>query len=130
MEANSSKAEHFTPWNKGQLVGQKLPLKLREIWAIRICLQLSEQLRDLALFNLAIHSKLRGCYLVSLRVRDIAQGKSIFHRAMSCNRRPDNLSSLKSRANSSVERRLDRRAEAHVRPVLAPEQSYWFAPSL
>jgi integrase len=82
MEANSSKAQHFIPWNKGRLVGQKLPLKLREIWAIRIRLQLSEQLRNLALFNLAIDSKLRGCDLVSLRVRDIAQGKSIFHRAI------------------------------------------------
>ncbi len=82
MEPNSSKAEHFIPWNKGRLVGQKLPLKLREIWAIRIRLQLSEQLRDLALFNLAIDSKLRGSDLVSLRVDDIAQGKSIFHRAI------------------------------------------------
>ena len=50
----------FVPWNKGTLVGQKLPLKLREIWAIRIRLQLSERSRDLALFNLAIDSKLRG----------------------------------------------------------------------
>ena len=82
MEANSSKAEHLVPWNKGRLVGQKLPLKLREIWAIRIRLQLSAQLRDLALFNLAIDSKLRGCDLVSLRIKDIAQGRSIFHRAI------------------------------------------------
>jgi hypothetical protein len=67
MEANLSNTEHFIPWNKGRLVGQKLPLKLREIWAIRIRLQLSEQLRYLALFNLAIDSKLRGCDLVSLR---------------------------------------------------------------
>ena len=55
----------FVPWNKGMLVGQKQPLKLREIWAIRIRLQLSERLRDLALFNLAIDSKLRGCDLVN-----------------------------------------------------------------
>lgn len=72
----------FVPWNKGMLVGQKLPLKLREIWAIRIRLQLSERLRDLALFNLAIDSKLRGCDLVKLRVKDIAQGRNIFHRAI------------------------------------------------
>lgn len=72
----------FVPWNKGVLVGQKLPLKLREIWAIRIRLQLSERLRDLALFNLAIDSKLRGCDLVKLRVKDIAQGRTISHRAI------------------------------------------------
>ncbi len=48
------------PWNKGKLVGQKPPLKLKEIWAIRIRLQMSKRLRDLALFNLAIDSKLRS----------------------------------------------------------------------
>ena len=51
MEANSSKAEHFTPWNKGRLVGQKTPLKLKEVWAIRIHLQLTEKVRNLALFT-------------------------------------------------------------------------------
>jgi hypothetical protein len=58
------------------------PLKLKEIWAIRIRLHLAGKVRDLALFNLAIDSKLRGCDLVSLRVCDIAQGKSIFPRAV------------------------------------------------
>jgi integrase len=57
-------------------------LKLKEIWAIRIRLQLAERLRYLALFNLAIDSKLRGCDLVSLRVKDVAEGQSIFHRAI------------------------------------------------
>jgi integrase len=70
------------PWNKGRLIGQKAPLKLKEIWAIRIRLQLADKVRDLALFNLAIDSKLRGCDLVNLRVCDIAQGKSILPRAM------------------------------------------------
>jgi integrase len=70
------------PWNKGRLIGQKTPLKLKEIWAIRIRLQLANKVRDLALFNLAIDSKLRGCDLVNLRVCDIAQGKSILPRAM------------------------------------------------
>jgi len=51
------------PWNKGKIVGQKAPLKLREIWAIRVRLQLRSNLRDLALFNLAIDSKLRACDL-------------------------------------------------------------------
>jgi integrase len=70
------------PWNKGRLVGQKAPLKLREIWAIRIRLQLANNTRDRSLFNLAIDSKLRGCDLLGLRVRDIAQGKTILPRAM------------------------------------------------
>ena len=70
------------PWNKGKLVGQKAPLKLREVWNIRIRLQLAHQYRDLALFNLAIDSKLRGCDLVRLRVRDIAHGTRVANRAM------------------------------------------------
>lgn len=70
------------PWNKGKLVGQKLPLKLKEIWAIRIRLQLSKQIRELAMFNLAIDSKLRGCDLVELHVRDISQGSQILQRAI------------------------------------------------
>lgn len=70
------------PWNKGKLFGQKSPLKLKEIWAIRIHLQLEKRIRDLALFNLAIDSKLRGCDLVDLRVRDIAHGNQIMPRAM------------------------------------------------
>jgi len=82
MESNTRTPTTAAPWNKGRLVGQKLPLKLREIWAIRIRLQLAERLRDLALFNLAIDSKLRGCDLVSLRINDVSQGRSIFHRAI------------------------------------------------
>ena len=70
------------PWNKGKLVGQKAPLKLREIWAIRIRLQLARKVRDLALFNLAIDSKLRACDLVKLKVRDVSQGSQILSRAM------------------------------------------------
>jgi len=70
------------PWNKGKLVGQKSPLKLKEIWAIRVRLELSHRKRELALFNLAIDSKLRGCDLVQLRVRDIAHGDRIAARAI------------------------------------------------
>jgi integrase len=71
------------PWNKNKLVGQKLPLKLQQIWAIRIRLELSKKVRDLALFNLAIDSKLRGCDLVSLKVSDIAHSKTIQSRLSS-----------------------------------------------
>ncbi|WP_236102336.1 tyrosine-type recombinase/integrase [Methylotetracoccus oryzae] len=69
-------------WNKGKLVGQKPPLKPKDIWAIRIHLQNRHAVRDLAMFNLAIDSKLRGCDLVSVRVRDISHGSQILPRAM------------------------------------------------
>jgi hypothetical protein len=69
------------PWNKGRLVGQKPPLKLKEIWEIRIRLQIDKKHRDLELFNLAIDSKLRACDLLKLRVSDISQGNRISSRA-------------------------------------------------
>jgi integrase len=72
---------HYEPWNKGKLVGQKPPLKLKEIWAIRIRLQLDNKVRDLAMFNLAIDSKLRGCDLVNLKVRDVCHGNQVASRA-------------------------------------------------
>jgi len=70
------------PWNKGKLVGQKSPIRLKEIWAIRIRLQLAERLRELALFNLAVDSKLRSCDLVKLRVRDVTRGDHVASRAI------------------------------------------------
>ena len=70
------------PWNKGKLIGQKLPLKLKEIWGIRIRLQMDKNIRELALFNLAIDSKLRGCDLVKLKVCDVAQGNRVSSRAI------------------------------------------------
>ena len=57
------------PWNKGKLVGQKTPLKVKDIWAIRVRLQIQARTRDLALFDLGVDSKLRGCDLMKLRVR-------------------------------------------------------------
>jgi hypothetical protein len=62
------------PWNKGRLIGQKRPLKPKDVWAIRVRLQLQDRKRDLALFNLAIDSKLRGCDLVRLQVDDVCAG--------------------------------------------------------
>jgi integrase len=70
------------PWNKGKLVGQKTPLRLRDIWAIRVRLQIAERTRDLALFDLAIDSKLRACDLTTLRVRDVANGEHVSSRAI------------------------------------------------
>ena len=71
MDTATNKVWRVTPWNKGKLLGQKPPLKLKEIWAIRIRLQLDHRARELALFNLAIDSKLRGCDLVGFRVHDV-----------------------------------------------------------
>jgi hypothetical protein len=73
---------HRVHWNKGELTGQKPPLKRNEIWAIRVRLQLKQKVRDLALFNLAIDSKLRACDLVRLRARDVMQGNQIASRAV------------------------------------------------
>lgn len=70
------------PWNKGKLVGQKAPLRLSDIWAIRMRLQIAERTRDLALFDLAIDSKLRACDLTKLRVRDVAHGEHVSSRAI------------------------------------------------
>jgi integrase len=69
------------PWNKGRLIGQKRPLRPREVWAIRVRLQLEKRRRDLALFNLAIDSRLRGCDLVRLRVSDVCVGGRVQDRA-------------------------------------------------
>ena len=82
MHQPTNNAVRKEPWNKGKLVGQKPPLKLKEIWAIRIRLQLTNRRRDLALFNLAIDSKLRACDLVALRVRDVSHGDVISSRAI------------------------------------------------
>ena len=69
-----------TPWNKGRLVGQKRPLLPKQVWAIRARLELAGHLRDLALFNLAIDSKLRGCDLVRLKVTDLVIGGRVRER--------------------------------------------------
>ena len=73
--------KNHIPWNKGKIVGQKPPLKLKEIWAIRIRLQMDDEHRDLALFNLALDSKLRACDLVKLRVSDVSQAGRVASRA-------------------------------------------------
>lgn len=79
---NHQNIHPFGTWNKGKLIGQKAPLKIKDIWAIRVRLQLSKRIRELALFNLALDSKLRGCDLVSLRVKDVSNGERISSRAI------------------------------------------------
>ena len=70
--SNDGNPPRLPPWNKGRLVGAKPPLKPNHVWAIRTRLQLNGRTRDLAMFNLAIDSKLRGCDLIALRVEDVA----------------------------------------------------------
>jgi integrase len=74
MNTSQEKSTHgkWQPWNKGKITGQKPPLQPKHVWAIRTRLQLRNKIRDLALFNLAIDSKLRGCDVISLRVSDVA----------------------------------------------------------
>jgi integrase len=60
------------PWNKGKLTGAKPPLRQKHVWAIRSKLQIEQRTRDLAMFNLAIDSELRGCDVVALKVEDVA----------------------------------------------------------
>ena len=70
------------PWNKGKLIGPRPPLRQKHVWAIRTRLQMERQIRDLALFNLAIDSKLRGCDVVAIKVDDVAPNGHAIERAM------------------------------------------------
>jgi hypothetical protein len=69
------------PWSKGTLVGQKAAFKLKDIWALRVRVQMEGWVRELALFHLRIDSKLRGCDLVGLKFRDICHGDQVAARA-------------------------------------------------
>jgi integrase len=82
METTALTTTTREPWNKGKLVGQKTPFKLKEIWAIRVRLQMARRRRELALFNLAIDSKLRACDLMQLKVRDVCHGQTMASRAL------------------------------------------------
>jgi integrase len=82
VQTNQIGQSQHEPWNKGKFAGQKSPLKLKDIWAIRVRLQLTSRIRDLALFDLAIDSKLRACDLTKLKVRDVSHGNCIATRAI------------------------------------------------
>jgi integrase len=71
-----------TPWNKGELIGARPPLRPKHVWSIRTRLLLERRIRDLALFNLAIDSKLRGCDVVAVKVEDVAPNGYTMDRAM------------------------------------------------
>ena len=74
-QVNATLSPHKrSPWNKGKLTGAKPPLRPKHVWSIRTKLQIESRVRDLAMFNLAIDSKLRGCDVVAIRVEDVAAG--------------------------------------------------------
>jgi integrase len=80
-EAYLLAATRRTPWNKGKLIGAKPPLRPKNVWAIRTRLMIEGRSRDLAMFNLAIDSKLRGCDVVALKVEDVAPNGYAIDRA-------------------------------------------------
>ena len=80
-ENSFSPASRRTPWNKGKLIGARPPLRPKHVWSIRTRLLVEGRIRDLAMFNLAIDSKLRGCDVVALRVEDIAPNGYAIDRA-------------------------------------------------
>jgi integrase len=81
-ERCSSQASRSMPWNKGKLIGAKPPLRPKHVWSIRTRLMVEGRTRDLALFNLAIDSKLRGCDVVALKVEDVAPNGYAIDRAI------------------------------------------------
>ena len=86
-------AHKRVPWNKGKLTGAKPPLRPKHVWAIRTKLQIDQLTIDLALFNLAVDSKLRGCDVVAIRIDDAAPNGYAVDRA-SVRQRPGARSGL------------------------------------
>jgi len=111
-----------TPWNKGRLIGQKRPLRPKEVWEIRVRLQLEERRRDLALFNLAIDSKLRGCDLVRLQVNDVCVGGQVRDRA----------TVIQRKTGRPVQFEITEQTRAAIRDWLAnamPQNAFYLFPS-
>jgi len=96
LDSNKSPSLQRDPWNKGRLIGQKRPLKPKDVWSIRVRLQMEHRGRDLAMFNLAIDSKLRGCDLVRLQVDVSVPAAGSGTAPPSFRRRRDGRSSSKS----------------------------------
>jgi hypothetical protein len=104
--------------NKGELVGQKAPLRLKEIWAIRIRLQLAQRTRELALLNLEVDSKLRSGDFVTMRVRDITHGERIAARKSLCSNRLNARYSSKSPSSREIPSPHGSASRATIRPLL------------
>ena len=115
----TSKPPHRRPWNKGKLIGAKPPLRQGHVWSIRTRLQLERRPRDLALFNLAIDSKLRGCDVVAVRVDDVAPNGYALDRATVRQKktgRPVRFE-LTEQTRQAIDEHLRVRADARAVPV-------------
>ena len=109
------------PWNKGLLVGQKKPLEPKHVWSIQVRLEIAQSKRDLAIFNLAIDSKLRGCDLVKLRLEDICSGTNGRRRATIVQKKTGRrFSEISEQSRNSVEAWL---------PMLRTTRSRYLFPS-
>ena len=117
------------PWNKGRFIGPKPPLKPKQVWAIRLHLQREQRLRDLAMFDLAIDSKLRGCDLVGLRIGQLVVNATARHRAATIQRKTEQpvQFELTEQTRGSLIAWLDRRGgalEDHVFPSRVHEDKH------
>jgi integrase len=110
-QSESAASSTFVPWNRGRLIGPKPPLKPSHIWEIRMRLKLARKVRDLALFDLAIDSKLRGCDLVKLRSDDVVLNGAVKTRStvqQRKTRRPVHFE-ITEQARASLAQWLERR---------------------
>ena len=127
---SNANAVHREPWNKGKIVGQKAPFKLKDIWALRVRLQMESRVRELALFNLGIDSKLRGCDLVSLKVRDICHGDQVATRAVVMQHKTQRPVQFRDHAGDPRGRaEVDQASGAEVRGLRVPESDSRLATS-
>jgi hypothetical protein len=119
-----------SPWNKGKLIGQKAPFKLKEIWAIRFRLQIYSRTRELALFDLGIDSKLRACDLVKLKVRDISHGERIAARAIVLQKKDLQTGAVRNHRTDAIRSgRLDQAVRLALGRLSLPKPHPWLAPS-
>jgi hypothetical protein len=110
-ESDSPVPPQRTAWNKGKLIGVKPPLRPKHVWSVRTKLQLDGRTRDLAMFNVAIDSKLRGCDVVALKVEDIApKGYAVERATSACVGGEKKTASLsnKAKGQSAADVRQDR----------------------
>jgi hypothetical protein len=108
-----SNATRRAPWNKGKLIGAKPPLRPKHVWSIRTRLLVEGRIRDMAMFNLAIDSKLRGCDVVALKVEDVAPNGYAVDRAMV--RQKKTGRPVKFELTDQIARRLMTTSEPRVR---------------
>src|SRR6476646_7400498 len=119
--ASNLNAHSREPWNKGKIVGQKAPFRIKDIWALRVRLQMESRVRELALFNLGIDSKLRGCDLVSLKVRDVCHGDQGNSRRSDATQDPASCAVRDHAGDARSGAEVDQAIRAEVRGFLVPE---------